>query len=208
MTERKIGLDDAYGLKTPEDSVRLYRDWAGSYDSEFAAGMDYRLPAAVARAFTDAAGGRDAPVLDAGAGTGLVGEHLEGYALDALDISEEMLEMAAAKGLYRKTIAGDLTGTLPIADESFGGVVSAGTFTHGHVGPEALGELLRVARPDALFVLAINAEAFIAQGFGAALEVLGPALVDLVYFETAIYGPRADPAHRGDRALIARFRKG
>ena len=49
-------LDAAYRLKTPEDSVRLYRDWSGSYDADFAQAQGYRLPAAVAEGFADAGG--------------------------------------------------------------------------------------------------------------------------------------------------------
>ncbi len=31
----KFNVDDAYAVKTPADSVRLYGDWADTYDSEF-----------------------------------------------------------------------------------------------------------------------------------------------------------------------------
>jgi len=207
MTRKTIGLDDAYGLETPGDSVRLYADWAESYDEGFAREMDYRLPYAVADLFLDRAGPDDAPVLDVGAGTGLVAERLAGRPVDALDISDEMLAVAAAKGLYRRTIAGDLTATLPIVDAGYGGVVSAGTFTHGHVGPEALPELLRIARPGALFALSINAAVFEAAGFRAALDALEGRIAGLTLPETRIYGDRARPDHAGDTALVALFRK-
>jgi hypothetical protein len=42
---KRIGLDDAYKVQTPEDARALYRDWAESYDHDFAQSMDYRLPA-------------------------------------------------------------------------------------------------------------------------------------------------------------------
>ena len=35
MTEKKIGYDDAYSLKTPEDSIKLYKKWAQTYDQDF-----------------------------------------------------------------------------------------------------------------------------------------------------------------------------
>lgn len=65
-------LDDAYGLKTPEDSRRLYAGWAETYDDSFARSMDFALPRIVATIY--AAHGGVGPVLDAGAGTGLVGQ--------------------------------------------------------------------------------------------------------------------------------------
>ena len=43
-----------------------------------------------------------------------------------------------------------------------------GTFTHGHVGPDALDEVLRVCRRGAVLVLSVNAELFDHEaGFGA-----------------------------------------
>ena len=48
------------------------------------------------------------------------------------------------KGIYSKSIVGDLTKGLPILDNTYNGIVSSGTFTHGHVGPEALFEITRI----------------------------------------------------------------
>jgi len=33
---KKIKLDDAYSLKTPKDSIQLYKKWAQTYDKDFA----------------------------------------------------------------------------------------------------------------------------------------------------------------------------
>ena len=44
MVEKKIKLDDAYSLKTPEDSIKLYKKWAESYDKDFAQNSDYLSP--------------------------------------------------------------------------------------------------------------------------------------------------------------------
>lgn len=198
-------LDDAYALKTPEDSRRLYADWAATYDAEFAEATGYRLPEAVAAAF--AALGGAGPVLDVGAGTGLVAERLSlrGIGpLDATDISREMLRLAAAKGCYRRLIEGDLTAGLPLSGGAYSGVVSAGTFTLGHLGPETIPELLRVSRPGALFALSINARHCREAGFGqalAALPVEGLALDDVPIYA----GDSGD--HGADRAFIATFRK-
>lgn len=203
-------LDGAYALKTPEDSVRYYRDWADSYDTAFAGAMDYVYPAAVAERFAELAGATDSPVLDIGAGTGLVGAELgaRGIArIDALDISGEMLAVAMGKGCYRDRIVADLTAALAIDGSTYGGLVSAGTFTHGHVGPVAFDELLRVARPGALFVIGINAAVYESAGFRQKFAELAPGLRDFRIEEARIYGESADPAHRGDTAQLAIFRK-
>jgi predicted TPR repeat methyltransferase len=201
-------VDAAYNLETPEDSIRLYRDWSESYDESFAAAQGYRLPAAVAEAF--AAAGGTGPVLDVGAGTGLLAARLAALGIgpvDAADISPEMLAQAEAKGLYRATHVLDLTGPLPLPDAAFNGIVSSGTFTYGHVGPEALDELLRIAAPAARFALSINAGVYETAGFAAKFAALGPTLAGFALAEAAIYGPEADPEHRDDRALIACFSK-
>ena len=72
------------GRQVRQDSRRLYRDWSDSYDTEFARTQDYRLPGLVADAF-HAAGGQG-KVLDVGAGTGLLAEHLGGLVVDGIDI--------------------------------------------------------------------------------------------------------------------------
>ena len=201
-------LDAAYRLKTPEDSVRLYRDWSGSYDADFAQAQGYRLPAAVAEGFADAGG--TGPLLDVGAGTGLLAARLAELGvgpIDALDISAEMLAVAAAKGLYRATLLADLTRPLPLSDGAYSGIVSSGTFTFGHVGPAAFDELLRIAAPGALFAVSIHSGVYQPAGFAAKLAELGPAITDLTLTEVAIYGPEADAQHRDHRGLIARFHK-
>ena len=207
MTDKTPNLDAAYALETPEDNRRLYADWAQTYDSNFAADMDYRLPQLVALVLAEVFQG-PGPVLDVGAGTGLVAQHYPlraVHGMDALDISPDMLRVAARKGHYRRTIEGDLTRRLDLPEGSYGAVVSSGTFTHGHVGPQALDELLRIARPGATFVLSINAAHFEVRGFAAKFEALAGQIADLEQRLVPIYGAGADPAHRDDKALIVVF---
>lgn len=202
-------LDSAYGLETPDDNLKLYRDWAQSYDRDFAEGMDYVLPLRVAEAFR-AAGGQG-PVLDLGAGTGLCGVALTALgfdAVDACDLSQEMLDVAAEKGVYRHLFTGNMLERLPVEDATYGGIVSSGTFTHGHVGPEALGEVLRVVAPGAVIALSINAEHWVAQGYDSAFDALGAQITDLTVRERRIYGDAATGPHAGDLSRVTTFRKG
>ncbi|MCR9126230.1 MAG: class I SAM-dependent methyltransferase [Rhodobacteraceae bacterium] len=204
----KPDLSAAYALNTPDDSRALYARWAETYDSGFIAENHYILHLAVARAFADAGGA--GPVLDVGAGTGICGEALAALdvgPVDATDISAEMLTRAQAKGVYRATFVADVTRPLDLSDAIYRGVVSSGTFTTGHVGPDAIDELLRVASPGALFALSINARHFAAAGFEAKLQSLSGRIRDLRLPEVAIYGPGAQGDHREDTALIALFGK-
>lgn len=209
MPDKDPDLQSAYALETPEDSKRLYADWAESYDQSFAAEMDYQMPQIIAQIYGDVAKGVG-PIADLGAGTGLVVDHMPrqaGLEIDALDISEDMLAVAATRGVYRDLIPCDLTKTLPIEDGRYGAVISAGTFTHGHVGPEALDEVLRIARSGAHFVLGINAAHFAALGFEAKFDALQAQITGLELRDIAIYGANADPNHKNDRANVAVFSK-
>ncbi|MFT7595207.1 MAG: putative TPR repeat methyltransferase [Paracoccaceae bacterium] len=158
-------LDHAYDIDGPKSAAKLYGDWAATYDAAFASGWNYVAPREIARLLLAEAGG-NTPILDIGAGTGQVAEHLQGQLSDAIDITPEMLDVAKTKGLYRHHIVGDLTKPLEMADGAYGAVISSGTFTHGHVGPECLPELLRVTRPGALFCCGTIPAVLDGAGFG------------------------------------------
>ncbi|AZL59171.1 methyltransferase domain-containing protein [Tabrizicola piscis] len=205
------GLKGALGLTGPEACLAYYRDWADTYDQGFAEGMQYRLPAHVAAAFLGAGG--QGPVLDVGAGTGLLAERLRemGFQgdIDAVDFSAEMLGRAAEKRLYSGLFRADITRPLTLP-RRYGGIVSSGTFTAGHVGPEALPHLLDVAEPGALVALSINRRVWTAAGFERVLAQLADEgrIADLRLPEVEVYGAAAadlDADHAGDRALVALF---
>lgn len=206
--EQAPSLGAAYALQTPEDSRRLYAGWADSYDQDFVAGSDYVLHLHVAQFFAQHGG--QGPVLDVGAGTGVLAKALAQLNIgpvDGTDISAEMLEVAQSKGLYRDVFLGDVTERLALQDASYGGVVSSGTFTHGHVGPKALDELMRITAPGGMLCLSINAQHYEAQGFAAKLDALATQITDLRLPQVPIYGPGNTSAHKDDLAVIATFRK-
>ena len=209
MSAKKPDLHAAYALESPDDNKRLYAEWAGDYDEGFAALEDYQLHIHTARAFV-AAGGQG-PVLDVGAGTGLCGAVLSGLGvgpIDATDISSEMLHEAMRKDIYRDAIEADLNEGIPVPRESYSGVVSSGTFTHGHLGPEVLPALLRVARHGAQFALSINSQHYEAKGFASALRELEKGKIEnLRLKEVRIYGDLAAGPNKDDTAYIALFEK-
>ena len=159
----KPDLAAAYDLSSPEDNRRLYRKWADDYDETFIAAQGYEYPARIAEIFDRRSGA--GPVLDVGCGTGAVAEALSARPVDGVDISPEMLSVAAAKGHYRQLIETDLTANPDLERGAYQGVVSAGTFTHGHVGPDALLPLIDAAAPGALFVIGVNAVVFARNDF-------------------------------------------
>ncbi len=200
-------LENAYKIDGAADARALYDTWATTYDSGFGAAHGYVAPREVARIFLSY-GDDSKPMLDIGAGTGLLAEHLPDRVVDGIDISQGMLDQAAAKGLYRARICADLTQTLPMADATYGGFVSSGTFTHGHVGPDVFPELLRVAKPGALFVCGVIPPVFDGTGFGSrlALLVAHKMISPVDFHDFAIY-ENADHDHARDRGLVMVFRK-
>ncbi len=208
MSKPNDDLDAVYALKTPDDNRRYYDGWAASYDSDFVREMDYVLPERVAEAFAAAA--PQAPVLDIGAGTGLVGVALARLGIgpvDGTDISPGMLKAAAEKRVYAKLFEGDLMARLPVADGTYASAISAGTFTSGHVGPEALDEVLRVVRPGGLVALSVNGEHWQVAGFEAKFRSLDPQISGFRLEPVRYYGDRASGAHARDQGWIAFFSK-
>ena len=160
MTDSKhnSALGAAYAAKRPDEVAAIYDSWSETYDADMSA-AGYRHPticlALIARHLPRGA----EPLLDAGAGTGLIGEWLAitGYPkVEALDISQGMLDKAAAKGVYKALHRLALGGPLPFADGAYAGIISAGVFTSGHVGTEGLDELIRICRPGGVIVLTVK----------------------------------------------------
>lgn len=167
-------LGAVYAASGAEEVARTYDAWAGSYEADMAK-AGYRHPAVCLALLARHLPRGAAPVLDAGCGTGLLGQWLGllGYPeVEGLDLSEGMLEVAEAKGCYRALHRLALGRPLPFADGAFAGIVSAGVFTTGHVGAEGLDELARVCRPAGAVVLTVKTTLW-AEGFAAHAAALG-----------------------------------
>lgn len=191
-------LERAYALDSQEKSQALYRDWAETYDETMLNGLSYLSPATVARLLGQYLQQRETPVLDIGCGTGLAGQSLaeRGFStIDGLDLSPEMMLVAARRGVYRAFITADLHQTLPIPDASYGGAVAAGIFTHGHVDARCLDELFRVLRPGAPFAFTVKLEVWESLGFkdklGNLMECGG--ITELAFAHDRHYDNSAQP---------------
>ncbi|MGL4237451.1 class I SAM-dependent DNA methyltransferase [Tabrizicola sp.] len=207
MTDAEYDLDEAYQINGPDDARRLYADWAPTYDESFGTAWGYIAPREIA-AILKAEISPNAAILDIGAGTGLVAEHLRGLTVDALDITPEMLEAARTKGLYRTLMLGDLTKTLDIPDTSYDAIVSCGTFTHGHVGPECFPELLRITKPGAVFACGAIGPVVDSAGFGSELArmVAHGKITPVAWRDIPIYEGAEHP-HKDDRGLVMVFQR-
>jgi ubiquinone/menaquinone biosynthesis C-methylase UbiE len=148
--------------------TEFYDEWAKAYDHDMIDTIGYVGHVVTAEALAPLVSG-DAEILDAGCGTGLVALELKkrnpDLRIDGIDLTQGMLDEAAKTGAYRELVPGDLTKTLPFPDNSYDGIISAGVYTNGHVGPEGIEELVRVAKPGAPIVLTVRDTAWEADGF-------------------------------------------
>jgi len=209
-TDGKRLLENAYQLETPDDNINYYSQTANSYDEDFARGLGYVLPQLVAKKFSELATAADSPVVDIGCGTGLIAEQLRALniVIDGMDISNAMLEQSMQTKAYRELYEVDLTQVNNQYNERYKAVLSSGTFTHGHLGPDALVRLLNMAVSGALFIVAINQRHYEEKGFADAVQSLEKQqqIMDKAIEQVAIY-ERDDHEHSDDMALILSFRK-
>lgn len=178
MTDKPKGpnqfVSDAYSLNDKESIMSFYRKWADEYDHQMQS-EGYCSPQGIADLLRQHILHTDLEVLDAGCGTGLTGLHLANSgitALDGLDLSGEMIKVARSRDIYRRLIVADLNQPLPLEDNSYDAVVSSGTFTHGHVGPEPLGEIFRVLRAGGLLACTVHFDLWHNKGFDAVFASL------------------------------------
>ncbi len=151
-------LKSVYGAQTQADVASVYDAWAESYDGDMAI-AGYRHPAICLALLSRHVPKGARPILDAGAGTGLLGEWLgiAGYPeAHALDISRGMLAVAGRKGVYADLHEGALGTRLSFADDHFTAIISSGVFTSGHVGTEGLDDLVRICKPGGAIILTVK----------------------------------------------------
>ena len=201
--KNKPSLQNAYDLKSPDDNIKLYSAWAGTYDDDFIQDMQYKLHFSVAEEFV--LNGGNGLILDVGAGTGALAEALSKkgkFCIEAADISEDMLKVADSKKIYKRCFLSDLTKEILANNDFYDGVVSSGTFTHGHVGPSAMDELVRVTKPGGLITISVNEKHWVALDFESELKKLSYPIKNYALKKISIYGEQSFHDHKDDKAII------
>ncbi len=166
-----------YGARNNRELEERYNSWAKSYDEDLDKDFGWLGPALALEACKQYVQA-DARILDAGAGTGLVGKALSGAGyrnLTAIDMSPGMLEEARSKGVYRELRRMVLGERLYFPDDSFDAVVSIGVLTLGHAPARSLDELVRVTRPGGHVIFTLRPDLYETAGFREVREELEAA---------------------------------
>lgn len=181
MTHEKASterIQRVYASSDPAELTSEYNRWSTEYDADLDA-LGYNAPRAGAELLAACVADKGARVLDAGAGTGMVGAelHRAGFQrITALDMSPGMLAQAEQKSVYEQLVVGELGKPLPFGTGGFAGVTCIGVLTFGHAPPQALDELVRVTEAGGTVVFSMRTDFYSEGGFDArqaALEAAG-----------------------------------
>ena len=170
--------DKVLNAKSLEDISEAYGSWAKTYDQDLLENFGYQAPVRSVELLSKYLPMGEAVVLDAGCGTGLVGQLLakvRKFQIDGADYSQSMLDEAQAKGCYRALQQVDLNQPLQIAANTYDAVVCIGTFTLGHVQPKALHEMLRITKPGGRICFTVRDAFWLKINFDSLLNVLEQA---------------------------------
>ena len=157
---------------TPETIIAQYRNQATDYDKNMEKWgfLGPKNGATLLSTLTNP----DARILDAGCGTGLVGKHLHELnrcLLYGVDLSTEMLKIAASREIYAELLEGNLF-QLHYASDTFDASISIGVLTHMENSEAAVRELVRVTKPGGTVLLSQRVDLFETQQMGMMLSQL------------------------------------
>ena len=173
MRESHDRVQWVYESTNNQELEERYDQWATEYDRDLDEVFAWNAPQTGASVLARLVP-PGAAVLDAGAGTGLVGKCLAdaGFTnLAAMDLSQGMLDEARSKNVYSSFHQMTLGETLGFEDGQFDAVISIGVFTLGHAPINSFDELVRVTKPGGYIVFSLRVD-MVADGYQAYFDGL------------------------------------
>lgn len=177
------------GADTAEVAER-YDKWADTYDEEIRS-WSYTAPEVVAEIVVTRMPDATS-VLDAGCGTGLVGQALRSAGflgeIHGIDLSEESLPVAKRSGAYTTLQPADLQQPLSAADDSVDVLVCVGVMTYVPDVDAAWHEFARVVRPGGLVVVTQREDLWESRDCQGVIDLLS---AEGVWTPLAVTGPES-----------------
>ena len=176
MSQKDVGNKiPIYKLKTTNEVMRYYDEWGDKdkYNKDMV-DWNYTGPKETAETFNKYEKNKDTLIFDSGCGTGLVGIELKKYSFKnfhGADLSQTLLD-TVPKDLYQKLVRVDLNKPIKEKDDQYDALMCVGTFTFGHVKPQALDEFVRVTKKNGLICFTINEGIYKDYGFDKKIENL------------------------------------
>ena len=159
-------LQRVYSATDNRELKEAYDQWADKYDANVTA-FGYMTPAVAAGLFGKYVTPETTPILDAGAGTGLMGSILDslGYRGQVgIDISTGMLNKASERGVYKDLHQMVLGEKLDFPSDYFGACQSIGVFTAGHAPACAFDELVRILCVGGYIIFSLLEDVYMPNG--------------------------------------------
>ena len=155
-----VHLDRVYAARSASELSAEYDRISEKYDAALIEDHDWRMPEIMAGLAAWLLP-RNARILDAACGTGLVGEHLKRFGfhdLHGLDLSPGMLAVAERKKVFQSLTVAALGTPLPYRSGEFDAFTVAGAFTPQHAPAESLRELTRITRAGGYAIFSLRAD--------------------------------------------------
>ena len=164
---------DIYKIEDKNEMLLYYKKWSKQYNKDMV-DWNYVAPLKATKLLSKYVKNKDANILDAGCGTGLVGiilNHMGYYNICGLDFSKSMISLVPKK-IYKKLFISNLNNKLKFSSKKFDAIICVGTFTYGHVKDNAMSEISKKIKKGGYFCFTINEGVYKKYNFNKTIKKL------------------------------------
>jgi predicted TPR repeat methyltransferase len=137
----------------------FYADWSNTYDKDVS-NCNYVGPETIVNILTKKFKIHGSKIIDIGCGNGLLSEYLDKFKyqidIDGLDFSNEMLDVSRQRNYYTNLFQKDVYTITTDTEYMYDYGISVGMFTHNHVEPRAIKNILHYIVEEGVFVFTVR----------------------------------------------------